>query len=100
MAENISGGYTMHPTIGKEEQAIFDAALRHHVGVDYKPLAVASQVVDGINYIYICTGKIVVPHAETKLYAIKIYTKFRHSIAPTLEIRAIDEIDPASLIKE
>lgn len=90
----------MHPAVGEEEQTIFDAAMRHNVGVAYKPIAVASQVVDGVNYIYICTGKIVVPNAETKLYAIKIYTKFRHSVAPTLEIKSIDEINPADLIKE
>lgn len=99
MSNNERGGYSVHPELGEKELAIFREALKLHVGVDFKPLAVASQVVNGVNYIFICTGRPVVPNSETKLYAIKIYTHFGHSIAPTLEIKAIDEVDITSLSK-
>lgn len=54
MAENLMGGYEVHPEIGEKERVIFESAMKGHVGVDFKPVAVASQVVNGVNYIFIC----------------------------------------------
>ena len=98
MAENLMGGYEVHPEIGEKERVIFESAMKGHVGVDFKPVAVASQGVNGGNYIFICTGTLVVLHPQTKLYAVKIFTKFENG-ASTLEIQGIDEIDVASLVK-
>lgn len=100
MEENkMSGNYRLHSEVGEKEREIFQEAMAHHLGVDYKPIAVASQVVNGINYIYICTGRVVVPDAEPKLYAIKIYIKFGRSVAPKISVESIEEIDVATLVK-
>ncbi len=94
-----AGGYNVHPQIGEQEKAVFEYAMKDHVGMDFKPVAVATQVVNGINYLFICTGAPVVLNPETKLYAVKIYTQFAHSVAPKVEIQSIEEIDINQLIK-
>ena len=91
-------GYEPQAEIGELERIGAELVLQGHVGVDFKPVAVASQVVNGVNYIFICTGTLVVLHPQTKLYAVKIFTKFENG-ASTLEIQGIDEIDVASLVK-
>ncbi len=96
----MTGAYEVHPEIGEQEMAVFNYAMKDQVGMNLKPLAVASQVVNGVNYIFVCSGSPVVAHPETKLYAVKIYTKFAHSVAPTVEIESFNEIDVAKLIAE
>ena len=99
MTNVVSGGYTVHPEVGAEELAVFKYAMKNLFGVDYKPLIVASQVVDGTNYLFVCTGKVIAPQAETGLYAVKIYTKFRHSVAPIVEIKEIVQIPVERLLE-
>jgi hypothetical protein len=57
------GGWT--PFVKPEGEALkgFNEALKGFVGVDYKPLLVSSQVVNGVNYIYAVNGKVVYPGA-------------------------------------
>ncbi|WP_455654516.1 hypothetical protein [Phascolarctobacterium sp.] len=98
MANTVIGGYTVHSEVGAQELKIFEYALKDHIGVDFKPVIVASQVTNGTNYLFVCTGKIVVPNTETKLYAVKIYTKFSHSVAPTVELKDIVQIPVESLL--
>jgi hypothetical protein len=93
MSENLVGGYSLHSEVGEQELAIFKAALKGHYGVDFKPVAVASQVVNGTNYVFICIGEPVVAHPVASLYAVKIYTHFAHSVAPSIEVTEIKEID-------
>lgn len=57
----ITGGYTKFRPLNEEEQAIFDEATKGIVGVDYEPLLVATQVVAGTNYKYICNACLVSP---------------------------------------
>ena len=52
-------------TLDEQATAAFAEALEHLVGVDYSPVAVASQVVNGTNYAYFCNAKIVTPDATT-----------------------------------
>ncbi|MCM1118603.1 MAG: hypothetical protein NC543_04505 [bacterium] len=94
----IAGGYQVHPQIGEQEKAVFEYAMKDHVGMNFEPVAVATQVVNGINYIFICTGSPVVLHPETELYAVQIYTQFAHSVAPKVEIKSIEQIDVAKLV--
>lgn len=88
----MTGQYVFHDTVGEKEKAIFDYAMRKNVGVDFKPLAVASQIVSGVQYLFICTGKEVALGAVTKLYIVEIFAKFQHSVAPQLEVTSIDEL--------
>jgi len=95
----MAGGYQVHPQVEEQEKAVFEYAMKDHVGMSFKPVAVATQVVNGINYIFICTGAPVVLHPETKLYAVKIHTQFAHSAVPKVEIESINEIDISQLIQ-
>lgn len=60
--ENL-GGFTSFREITKEEISLFEKAMNGLVGVRYTPLAVATQVVNGINYSYLCDSMVVVPGA-------------------------------------
>ena len=48
-------------TITPEAKKVFDQALKGLVGVNYTPLAFATQVVKGLNYCFLCEGKVVTP---------------------------------------
>ena len=53
----IVGGYSKPRTLSKEEKALFEEAVKGLEGVEYKPLNVATQVVAGTNYRFICRGR-------------------------------------------
>lgn len=57
--------------ISPEARAVFAAALHGFVGVSYKPLAVATQIVAGTNYCFLCEATVVYPGATP--YAAKLY---------------------------
>ena len=61
-------------------------------GVDYELKAVASQIVNGINYKFICISKIVVPYAQPDLVMMEVYTKFAHSVAPIVKVNKITKL--------
>jgi hypothetical protein len=98
MAEIIPGGFAVHKEVGEDEMALFNAAMKHQCGIKLNPVAVASQIVNGYNYIYICVGTPVVANPVASLYAVKIFAHFAHSVAPTIEVTGIEEIDISKLI--
>jgi len=74
MANTMPGGWTAFDfTITKEAQAVFDTALKNFVGVGYTPLCVATQVVAGTNYCFLCKGKVVYPEAPDIVVKLYIY---------------------------
>jgi hypothetical protein len=95
MSKKLLGGYELHREIGAEEEQIFKTAIKGLVGVDYKPVAVASQIVNGTNYVFICIGTPVVANPVPALYAVEIYVQRATS---DIEVKDIEEIDIASLI--
>ncbi|OGU13739.1 MAG: hypothetical protein A2076_09965 [Geobacteraceae bacterium GWC2_53_11] len=69
-----TGGWTaFNDTISKEAADVFAAAMKGLVGVNYVPLAVATQVVAGINYDFFCNAKVVYPNAPEAAAMVKIY---------------------------
>ena len=69
-----TGGWTaFSTTISKEASDVFTTALKGLVGVNYVPLAVATQVVAGINYDFFCNAKVVYPGAPERPAMVKIY---------------------------
>lgn len=70
---SIPGGWTIHDSITAEDMSVFDAAMKGIVGVDYEPIAVATQVVNGTNYCFICKTKVVVPVATAGMAKVIIY---------------------------
>jgi hypothetical protein len=58
-------------TITPEAKNVFDQSVKDLRGVQYTPLAFAIQVVNGLNYCFLCGGKVVSP--ETTEFAALIY---------------------------
>lgn len=54
------GGYTAFRKIEEKENALFAKTL-NLLGVEYTPLAVATQLVSGTNYRFLCEAKAVIP---------------------------------------
>lgn len=92
------GGYVVHPEIGEEEKKIFDSAMKGHMGIGLEPVAVISSVAAGVNYLFLCTGRLAIPHPDTQLYAVEIFTKLPCNPGPNVELKAIHEIDPAKIM--
>ncbi len=71
--EKMGGWSPLHFTITTEETSVFNEALEGFCGVSYTPLAVATQVVAGINYCFLCKAVIVYPGASETLAKVYIY---------------------------
>lgn len=68
----IVGGWTgFNFHISPEALKVFETALHGFVGVHFKPLAAATQVVAGTNYCFLCEAAPVYPRATH--YAAKVY---------------------------
>jgi hypothetical protein len=98
MAEIKPGGYELHQEIGEKEMEIFKDALKGSIGIDYKPVAVASQIGAGRNYLFICTGKPIVAHPILGLYVVKVFEKLTCE-GSNVELKGIEELDIADLAK-
>ena len=59
--------------ISPEAQKVFDTAFTGFVGVRYTPIAVATQVVNGTNYSFLCNSKTVYPLTTNKAAIVNIY---------------------------
>jgi len=55
--QNI-GSWTAYHPLDNHEYVVFNEALAGFVGVEYEPQEVAVQVVNGINYLYLCNGSV------------------------------------------
>lgn len=53
----IAGGYSKPRPLTEDEKALFEAAVKGLEGVAYKPMNVATQVVAGTNYRFLCRGR-------------------------------------------
>ncbi|MBL4862225.1 MAG: hypothetical protein JKY09_04300 [Crocinitomicaceae bacterium] len=60
-------------TIDNQAQSAFDEALKGLVGVDYIPVAVAQQVVAGMNYKFFCNTKLIIPFPINGSAMVSIY---------------------------
>lgn len=69
-----TGAYSDYScNISPEAQKVFDTAFSGFVGVRYTPIAVATQVVAGINYSFLCNSKGVYPGATNQVAIVNIY---------------------------
>lgn len=60
MGTSKLGGYTAFRKIDEKEKMLFVKSM-YLKGVDYNPLAVATQMVSGTNYQFLCEAKVVIP---------------------------------------
>lgn len=59
--------------ISPEARQVFEAACSELVGMSYKPVAVATQIVAGKDYSFFCNAKIVAPNTPNQAALINIY---------------------------
>ena len=91
MAEQLAGGWSEWSfTITPDAAKVFEEALKGFSGVDYTPLAFATQVVSGMNYCFLCKGKVVYPDAPEFPAKVYIYQPLKG--AP--HITEIKKINP------
>lgn len=69
----IPGGWTPFRALTPEDEKVFKEVTNKLMGVDYTPQSVSTQVVDGINYKFLCSGKVVAPGTESHEYMIQVY---------------------------
>ena len=81
----IAGGWTSYSCdISPEAKKVFDTALKGLTGVKYTPVAVATQVVSGVNYCFFCNAKVVYPNAPNKAAMVLVYAPPDKDKAPHL----------------
>lgn len=68
----MPGGWSVESPVLEEKKKVFEKALHGLVGVKYEPIAVAFQVINGENYIYIAKATSVVQHPRVGLAKIHI----------------------------
>lgn len=73
MENSISGGYTSLRAFDADEKNLFDQVICQIPGAQHIPLAVATQVVNGIKYAYLCVSKPFHPEAEDYNTLVIIY---------------------------
>ena len=61
----MCGGYTGQRPLQEQEQQLFRRVTDKLVGVRYTPESVATQVVAGTNYRFVCTAETIAPEPET-----------------------------------
>ena len=75
-AEPVMGGWTAceNTAVTEEAQAVMDKALEGFVGSKVEPVALlATQVVAGTNYCFLCKVTPVVPNAVTAYALVYVY---------------------------
>lgn len=69
----LCGGYTRQRPPEEEEFALFNAVTEQLRGVGYTPESVATQVVAGTNYRFICTARSETAEPETYRAEITVF---------------------------
>ena len=70
----ICGGWTVQEPVSNENKEVLDTALEGLVGSSFEPIAVATQVVNGINYLFIAKSTTVTSDPKTGLVKIICYS--------------------------
>ena len=92
LAGQLMGGWqaTTDTTIDEDAQAAFDAAMEGLLGVEYEPVdLLATQVVAGTNYCFLCRSTVVVPDAVPGYALVYVY----RDLSGKAEILDIQDIE-------
>lgn len=69
----IPGGWTVHDTISAEDLEMFNNIVKGLVGVKYEPIKVATQLVNGTNYCFICKSVLISQDLREGIAKVSIY---------------------------
>lgn len=81
----FTGGWIVHEELSDNDIAIFNGATAISDNVKFEPIAVATQILNGTNYFFICKAAI-----EQTEYFAKVY--IYRTILNSLEITEISPI--------
>ncbi|MDX2000376.1 MAG: hypothetical protein SF066_21860 [Thermoanaerobaculia bacterium] len=59
--------------LDKSAQTVFEKVQNHLLGVRYTPWAVATQVVNGMNYAFVCGAQAVAPDTSKSVVLLEAY---------------------------
>ncbi|WXR62040.1 hypothetical protein WG909_02120 [Peptostreptococcaceae bacterium AGR-M142] len=77
------GAWTKFRTnLSDSDKKVFSRAMDGIMGVNYEPIAVATEVVEGTNYRFFCNSQIVRPDAPNEASMIEIWEKPNGEIQP------------------
>ena len=94
-SETIVGGWTVSeeivtPVLTEESKKAFDDAIKEYTGMNLEPAALlATQVVSGTNYLYLCKGEAVTASPEPGWYLAVVYKDLQGNSS----ISNVEEID-------
>lgn len=71
----LEGGWIVQSPVSDENKAILDQALNGILGSTFEPISVATQVVNGVNYVFIAKSTPIVPNPVIKLVKIFVSSK-------------------------
>lgn len=106
----IPGGWSVNgeaaSTLTDEEAAIFESAIQELLGVSYTPVVVlATQLVAGTNYAFLCSGVTVIPNATPEWYVVTVYKDLKGNAAVISiedieldDIETLDNLDTAAKV--
>lgn len=85
----IAGGYSKFRDLTEDESKLFEGLVSQMVGGHYEPFAVATQIVAGTNYKFLCNATLVTN--PPKDYTAKVVVFAPLDGEPS--ITSIDELD-------
>ncbi|MFM2486212.1 hypothetical protein [Celerinatantimonas yamalensis] len=83
MGAQLLGGWSVFRSLDSEDKEVFTKAMKGFTGVDYSPIAVATQVVEGTNFAFFCNAKGVYPEATVFPAIIHIYRNLQNEVGIT-----------------
>ena len=83
------GAYSAPRKVTDEDLKVFNEAMEGFVGVEYTPLTVSTQIVNGTNYRFECTARPVVPNPKEGKAIVQIYKPINGK-AEVTEIKRLD----------
>lgn len=98
----IAGGWTVNdeivtPSLTKDSKDAFDKAYAEYTDYDLEPAALlATQVVAGINYLYLCKGQETSQASAPSWYFVVIY----QDLSGNAKITSVEELDLTDLKSE
>lgn len=91
MSTTIPGGWTAYnSSISDDAMIAFKEALDGHLGVIYTPLVLDSQVINGVNYHFLCDAQVVYPNAPHYAAFIQVYKPIGEKAILSAPIKPIE----------
>ncbi len=79
----LAGGWSEFRALTAEDKDVFERAIKGLMGVTYEPLLVATQVVAGENFKYLCNATLVIQDPTTSHKIVQIFRSLENEVSIT-----------------